>query len=155
SPHPRLHSGRGRWPRSPATRPARPGAWRTEVRTLAAALLVLSCVATRAQATDGVLEINAARAAAGGVTPGDTAGYPVEIFTRGNFRLTSDLVVPAGASAGIAVYAAGTQIDLNGFTIASTTVCSGVNLSCAPSGTGVGIDASGADAVVVRNGRVT
>jgi len=114
------------------------------------------CVAAgSARATDGVIEINAARAAAGGVTTGDAPGFPVEIFTRGNFRLTSDLIVPGDATAGIAVYASGTQIDLNGFAIASTTVCSGVNLSCAPSGTGVGIDASAADSVVVRNGRVT
>ena len=119
--------------------------------------LALLALATSASATDGVIEINAARAVAGGVTAGDTPGFPVEIFTRGNFRLTSDLAVPAGASAGIAVYAAGTQIDLNGFTISSTTLCTGspASLTCAPSGTGVGIDASGADAVVVRNGRVT
>jgi hypothetical protein len=117
--------------------------------------LALLALASSAFATDGVIEINAARAAAGGVTPGDTPGFPVEIFTRGNFRLTSDLVVPAGASAGIAVYAAGTRIDLNGFTISSTTTCSGTPLSCSPSGTGIGIDASAAEAVLVRNGRVT
>jgi hypothetical protein len=116
--------------------------------------LALLALATSAFATDGVIEINAARAAAGGVTSGDSPGFPVEIFTAGNYRLTSDLVVPAGAT-GIAVYAAGTRIDLNGFTISSTTTCTGSPLSCAPSGSGVGIDASGADSVAVRTGRVT
>jgi hypothetical protein len=125
------------------------------MRKLGGILILVLSLAAPAHATDGVIEINAARAAAGGVTAGDAPGFPVEIFTRGNFRLTSDLVVPAGASAGIAVYAAGTQIDLNGFTISCTTTCTGINLSCAPSGTGVGIDASAADSVVVRNGRVT
>jgi len=124
-------------------------------RSRLSAALVALLLAPLARATDGVIEINAARAAAGGVTAGDSGGFPVEIFTRGNFRLTSDLIVPAGASAGIVVYAAGTQIDLNGFTISSTTTCTGSPPSCAPSGTGTGIDASAADAVVVRNGRVT
>jgi len=118
-------------------------------------LLLCLSLAARAGATDGLIEINAARAAAGGVTPGDAPGFPVEIHTRGNFRLTGDLAVPAGINAGIIVFAAGTQIDLNGFTISSTTTCTGTPLACSPSGTGVGIDGSPAESVVVRNGRVT
>lgn len=105
-------------------------------------------------ASDGVIEINQHAALAGGITPGDLAGFPVELFTAGSFRLTGDLAVPDSAPAGIAVYAAGTRIDLNGFTISSGTQCLGTPPICAPIGTGVGIDASGASDVSVRNGRV-
>lgn len=107
-----------------------------------------------ASASDGVLEINQTSALAGSITPGDAAGFPIEIFTRGSFRLTSDLVVPPGAPAGIAVYAGGSRIDLNGFTIASATQCAGAPPSCSPIGSGIGIDASGATDVSIRNGRI-
>jgi hypothetical protein len=101
-----------------------------------------------------VIEINQARALAGSVTPGDAPGFPVEIFTRGSFRLTSDLAVPAGAG-GISVHASGTRIDLNGFTLSSTTECSGAPLVCAPTGAGVGITVgNGVNDVSVRDGRV-
>jgi hypothetical protein len=50
---------------------------------LAALALSSFLVCPLARATDGVIEINAARAAAGGVTAGDTPGFPIEIFTRG------------------------------------------------------------------------
>lgn len=36
-------------------------------------------LAGSAWAVDGVIDINQARALAGGVTPGDTAGFPVTI----------------------------------------------------------------------------
>ena len=49
-----------------------------------------------ALAVDGVIEINQARALAGGVTPGDTAGFPVSLNDSGSYRLTSDLVPPPG-----------------------------------------------------------
>ena len=108
-----------------------------------------------ARAVDGVREINQTSALVGSVTPGDTAGFPVEIFTSASFRLTSDLVVPAGAAAGIAVYATGTRIDLNGFTISSGTQCSGQPTTCTAGGNGVGIDASGASDVKIQNGRIS
>lgn len=107
-----------------------------------------------AYATDGVLELNQVAALAGNVTSGDAPGFPIELFTGGSYRLTSDLVVPSGAEAGIAVYASGVRIDLNGFAIRSGTSCSGTPPSCAPTGTGIGIDASGASDVAVRNGRI-
>ena len=44
-----------------------------------------------ALAVDGVIEINQARALAGGVTSGDTPGFPVIIDTAGSYTLTSDL----------------------------------------------------------------
>jgi len=111
-------------------------------------------VALAAEASDGVIEINQAAALAGSVTAGDTPGFPVEIFTPGSFRLTGNLAVPANSPAGIAIYAGGTRLDLGGFSITSATVCSGVPVVCAPSGSGAGIDASGASDVAVWNGRV-
>ena len=123
------------------------------VRPILLACVILACPPARA--VDGVREINQTSALVGSVTPGDTAGFPVEIFTSASFRLTSDLVVPAGASAGIAVYATGTRIDLNGFTISGGTQCSGQPTTCTPVGNGVGIDASGASDVRIQNGRVS
>jgi hypothetical protein len=46
-----------------------------------------------ALASDGAIEINAAKAAAGGVTPGDTPGFPITLDTPGSYRLTGDLAV--------------------------------------------------------------
>ncbi|HTO53309.1 MAG TPA: right-handed parallel beta-helix repeat-containing protein [Myxococcota bacterium] len=118
--------------------------------------LILSFASVRlAGAVDGVIEINATTAAAGGVTPGDDPGFPVQITQRGSYRLTGDLVVPPEASAGIVISAAGVRLDLNGFTVSSSTTCSGAPPSCIATGAGIGIDASTADSVSVRNGRVT
>lgn len=117
-------------------------------------LLLAFFAAPAARAADGVIEINETTALAGGVTPGDGPGYPVEIFTAGSFRLTGNLVVPGTASAGIAIYAEGAQLDLAGFSITSETQCTGAPPACAPIGTGVGVDASGASGVVVRDGRI-
>jgi hypothetical protein len=107
-----------------------------------------------AASAEGRVEINQATASAGGVTPGDAPGFPVEIFTTGSFVLTGDLAAPGNASAAIAVYAQGVRLDLNGFSISSVTQCPGTPPVCSPTGTGVGIDASGASDVSVRNGRV-
>jgi len=46
-----------------------------------------------ALAVDGVIEINQARANAGGVTLSDGPGFPVTIDHNGSYRLTSDLTV--------------------------------------------------------------
>jgi hypothetical protein len=107
-----------------------------------------------ALAADGIIEINQISALAGGVTPGDTPGFPVEIFVTGSYRLTGNLAVPSGAPAGIAVYAYGTTVDLAGFSITSSTQCSGTPVSCTTSGAGAAIDATGANDVAVENGRV-
>ena len=67
-----------------------------------------------AQAVDGVVEINQAKAQAGGVTSGDFGGFPVTLSERGSYRLTGDLNVPAGAEA-ITVDSDDITLDLNGF----------------------------------------
>ena len=69
-----------------------------------------------AQATDGVIEINAATVAAAG-------GYPLTISQPGSYRLTSNLVQPSQHVPVIAVRANNVTIDLNGFTISGGNVC--------------------------------
>ena len=80
-------------------------------------LMLLLHVAPPALATDGVLEINQTCALQTGCFPGDGAGFPVTIATRGSYRLTSRLDVNASVVAGIVVDADLVSIDLNGFSI--------------------------------------
>lgn len=138
--------------------------------------LVVAAAATLALLTtgpvlgsDGVVEINQTRAEAGGVTPGDTPGFPVTIDTPGSYRLTSNLDVRGTAvpenTTGIEVTAVGVTIDLNGFAILGPVTCTANNaypttLSCSPtggSGTGIaGLDLTGAtfQSTRVRNGSI-
>ncbi len=53
--------------------------------------LLLSAFA--AHAGDGVIEISQTQAEAGGVTSGDTPGFPVTLSAPGSYRLTSNLDV--------------------------------------------------------------
>jgi parallel beta-helix repeat protein len=71
-------------------------------------------------AVDGVIEINQARALAGGVTATDDPGFPVTIDKSGSYRLTGDLA--AGAQDGIQVTNVNfdVDLDLNGFSITGT-----------------------------------
>ncbi|HUK64993.1 MAG TPA: hypothetical protein VLV15_16760, partial [Dongiaceae bacterium] len=97
-----------------------------------------------------MIEINATLASAGNVTPGDAPGFPIDINQAGSYRLTSNLVVPPGVS-GIVISASGTQLDLNGFTISSTTTCSGDPLNCTPAAGGIGIEVPIASSVAGRD----
>ena len=56
-------------------------------------IAALTCIGA---ASDGVIEINQARALQGGVTEGDTPGFPVTISQSGSYRLTGNLTVPGG-----------------------------------------------------------
>ena len=67
-------------------------------------------------AVDGVIEINQHRALAGGVTSGDTPGFPVTLDTEGSYRLTGNLRVDKDTTA-ILVKADAVTVDLNGFSI--------------------------------------
>src|SRR5262245_5267299 len=89
---------------------------------------LLNLVASDARAVDGVVEINQARALAGGVTPGDDPGYPVTITQAGSYRLTGSLSNPIGQSA-ILINSIDVTLDLGGFEVASTNVCSGYPVS--------------------------
>ncbi len=131
--------------------------------TALGSLLALT-VACPVHAVDGVIEINQARALAGGVTLGDAPGFPVEIKSPGSYRLTGNLdltATPPGLAepekaTAILVSAPDVTIDLNGFTINGPVSCSGAPVSiCTPStGAGVGINASNQLGVAVMNGTV-
>jgi hypothetical protein len=106
-----------------------------------------------ARAVDGVVEINQAAANAGGVTPGDSPGFPVTLGLPGSYRLTGNLVVPFEQN-GLEVLADHVLLDLNGFLIQGGSVCSGAppTITCSGSaGVGVGGVASGTR---VRNGSI-
>jgi hypothetical protein len=119
-------------------------------------VVVLSALGTPALAVDGVIEINQARALAGGVTPSDTPGFPVTINVGGSYRLTGTLSLNAGQPDLNAITVAtsnGVVIDLNGFALEGPSSC-GNQQPCAPAGTSRGIDATAAPSVTVRNGVV-
>lgn len=108
--------------------------------SIACALLL----AAPAAAVDGVIEINQARALAGGVSPGDAAGFPVTVSQPGSYRLTGDLTAPVGLN-GILVQAPDVTIDLNGFRVVGPgtgAIASGIYVS------------TGSDNFELRNGTI-
>jgi hypothetical protein len=124
------------------------------------ALLAGLFAATAAEAVDGGIEINPAKALAGGVTSGDTAGFPVTISQAGSYRLTSSLDLTGQPSpenvTAIQVLANRVTIDLNGFAIEGSTSCTGLPDGCTPNaGSGVGIQAEpGAHWTTITNGAI-
>jgi hypothetical protein len=125
--------------------------------TKAITLLTLlgSLCAADARAVDGVIEINQSKALAGGVTPGDAPGFPVQITAPGSYRLSSNLDL-SGESVdtdAIAVLASPATIDLNGFELAGPSTCtgSGSGLVCSARGSGNGVSGP-ADDVAVHGG---
>src|SRR5262245_58659019 len=91
-----------------------------------------------ALAVDGQVLITQARALAGGVTAGDTPGFPVTISEPGSYKPGSNLIVPDGNTDGIVITTSHVTIDLNGFAILGPVDCSGGFL-CAGEGSGRGI----------------
>ncbi|MCB1865761.1 MAG: right-handed parallel beta-helix repeat-containing protein [Chromatiales bacterium] len=120
------------------------------VAALAFGLLSFSVAAP---AVDGVVEINQARALAGGVTPGDAPGFPVTISAPGSYRLTGNLATGAHAVTAIQIEADYVTVDLNGFTIA----CSfeqPLPTPCTDPGTGHGVYGETRAGLTVTNGMV-
>jgi len=125
------------------------------------ALAAVSVMAP-AHAVDGAILVNQARALAGNVTVGDTAGFPVSINTPGYYVLTSNLTLPNSNTTAIQINANNVTIDLNGFAILGPNVCATDGFSVAqpctlPSGgglSGAGIDAGSAVPFAVLNTRV-
>jgi len=122
-------------------------------RTLPVSTLCALLLASSAWAQ---IEINHAKAIAGGVTPGDTPGYPVTLSLAGSYKLTGILSVPNANTDAIVITADYITLDLNGFLIHGTTVCTGKPhvTSCSPTGSGVGIRALGHKGMVVTNGQI-
>jgi len=105
-----------------------------------------------ARAADGRIEINQARALAGGVTPADAPGFPVSLTASGSYVLTGDVVVPVGAS-GIVISADDVTLDLAGFAVQGPSVCTATScIQSAPSG--VSVSAAGVSGAVIENGFV-
>ena len=134
---------------------------------VARAGLFVLLLPAHARAVDGVIEINQARALAGGVTASDTPGFPVTIDSSGSYRLTSDLVLGAPGVEGILINANSENgpatLDLNGFAVRGLVSCTntddtGATITCDPSdptansSTGIVIASKN---VTVKNGTVT
>jgi hypothetical protein len=77
-------------------------------------LVVAALALPTSVASAAVVVITQAKAIAGGVTPGDTAGFPVTLNAPGAYRLDTNLTVPAGKN-GIEVRSHYVDIDMNGF----------------------------------------
>jgi hypothetical protein len=91
----------------------------TPARLIVSAIVAAAAlVAAPAGAVDGEILINQAGVNAGGITPGDAAGFPATLSRPGRYKLTGNLGVSGGQSA-IMVTADDVTIDLNGFTISS------------------------------------
>ena len=74
-------------------------------------------------AADGVVEINQARALAGGVTGGDAPGFPVTISESGSYILTGNLEVDDVNTTAIEIVRYSVDLDLNGFLIKGPVTC--------------------------------
>jgi hypothetical protein len=70
-----------------------------------------------ASALDGEVLIDQAKALAGGVTPADDPGFPIQINRGGKYKLTSNLNVPAGTNA-FNITGGNVTLNFNGFRIA-------------------------------------
>jgi len=119
----------------------------TFISVFAAALVISACLfAGPARAVDGEVLINQAKVNAGGITPGDTAGFPATLSRPGRYKLSGNLVAPSDVN-GIEITANDVSVDLNGFTI--TNAAPG-------SSSARGIFAvTGVDRTRVANGTVT
>lgn len=78
--------------------------------------LFLAALSCNLYAVDGVVLIDQNRALAGGVTSGDTPGFPITINQPGSYRLAGNLTVPLNVN-GIQISANDITLDLNGFKI--------------------------------------
>lgn len=126
-------------------------------RGMLVSALVAATLPVSALASEGAIEINQTRALAGGVTTGDTPGFPVTINAPGRYVLTGSLTPPDADASGIEIGSDDVTLDLNGFRIAGGTTCTGfgVTLSCTPQGSGGGIYSFQHEGITIRNGTIT
>jgi len=105
-------------------------------------LLLLTFLVPPAFASDGVVEINQAKALAGGVTASDAPGFPVTIDAGGSYKLTGSLTNLNADVNTIELKASLTTLDLNGFTVSGPTTCSmtASGVMCSGSGPGNAIE---------------
>ncbi|MDY0060472.1 MAG: right-handed parallel beta-helix repeat-containing protein [Myxococcota bacterium] len=124
-------------------------------------LLLLPSGAARAEGA--AVEINATRALAGGVTPGDLPGYPVTISQPGSYRLTGPLTQPDASTRVLDITANGgvVTLDLGGFGLQGSNSCqvsAEGTITCPQTtdkpGAGAGIGSNGNSALVVHDGAI-
>lgn len=120
-------------------------------------LLAALCTGTGALAQ---ANIDQTRAINGGINAADAPGFPVTLTQSGHYRLTGNLVVPAGMH-GIVIEGHNITLDLNGFTISGPATCSrdastrAVTCSNMPSGEIYGVATLvPMQGITVRNGAV-
>jgi hypothetical protein len=128
------------------------------------ALCLAALAVTPAGAVDGVILIDQNRALAGGVSPGDSPGFPVTISVKGSYKLSSNLTVSDVNTSAIVVTSAVSMvtIDLNGFSITGPVTCSISPTVCSQTadnpndifGSGVGIRSSASESVTIKNGSI-
>lgn len=102
-------------------------------------------------AHEGMIEINQAAVEAGGITSGDTPGFPATLGESGSYRLTGNLTVAADVNA-IVVLADHVTLDLSGFGIFGPNDCSSFPCTFSSGGNGVFVQAND---VTVRNGIIS
>jgi len=117
----------------------------THVKAIAATVSACAVLigAEPAIAADGEILINQAKVNAGGITPGDAAGFPATLSRPGRYKLTGNLQAPSGTDA-IEVTANDVTIDLNGFTI-----------SHSPQSLGYGVHAQNVTRLRVSDGTIS
>ena len=128
-------------------------------------LLAVTLPAAMALAADGVIEIDQARALAGGVVAADEPGFPVTLGAPGSYILTGNLKVDDPDMTAIEIPVSNVNLNLNGFTVQGPARCaSGIGsggITCGPKGEkGYGIAIAAPDGSPpilggsVRNGTV-
>jgi hypothetical protein len=122
----------------------------TRARLARLALLPALALAPPAAASDGVVEINAARVSAGGITAGDAPGFPATLSAPGSYRLTDSLIVTNADLRLIEITSGDVSLDLNGFSL--SVYCE--QRPCGGTQGGIGIDANGQANIRVSNGTV-
>lgn len=97
-------------------------------------------LATTAFAADGVIEI------------GPSTSFPIGTLANTSYVLTTNLHVTDADTTAINL-AAGSTLDLNGFSITGPAVCTGTPPACVGLGSGRGVRTLGSGATI-RNGRI-
>jgi len=123
-------------------------------RRIASMVALVTGLPLLAIAGNGQIEINQTCAIQTGCSTGDAPGFPVDITEPGSYVLTSDLnhnPATHGTTAIVRLLADDVSLDLNGFTIRSTSTCQSGSCDI---GSVHGIDSSIADRASIRNGRI-
>jgi hypothetical protein len=130
-----------------------------DMKVFISAVLMFLWVSPAAAGLEGSVLINQARALAGGISPGDTPGFPITISQAGTYALVSNLV-PTNDNVNVIEIntSDGVTLDLNRFSILGGGTCTfdvvDFNVtSCTNTGTGNGIYSLN-NSITIRNGSI-